>query len=143
MTQKKMTDVMTLIFTRCHEFRYAGQKEYAHDSEDAFRNFNSAAERLGLDRKEILWIFLDKHLSGILAHIKGHTSQREDVTGRIGDAIVYLCLLEGMVIEERESDIDEPQLLVYDPANKDHRSVPIVLNEAGQFHIKDEQGAKP
>lgn len=103
MTQVQMCDVMDDIFERCIQFRQTGQKEYAHDSEDAFRNFNSTAERLGYDRKEILWIFLDKHLSGILSHIKGHTSQREDVTGRIGDAIVYLTLLEGMILEERDS----------------------------------------
>ena len=101
MTQDGMAQVMRDIFARCNTFREAGQKEYAHDDDNAFRNFNSAAERLGYDRTEILWIFLDKHLSGILAHIKGHTSQREDVTGRIGDAITYLCLLEGMIVEER------------------------------------------
>ena len=41
-----------------------------------------------------------KHIDGIASHINGHTSQREDVTGRITDAIVYLCLLWGMVDED-------------------------------------------
>ena len=36
-------------------------------------------------------------MDGIIAHVDGHSSQREDVRGRITDAIVYLCLLWGMI----------------------------------------------
>ena len=42
-------------------------------------------------------VYFLKHVDGISAHVKGHKSQREDVTGRITDAIVYLCLLRGMI----------------------------------------------
>ena len=41
-------------------------------------------------------------IDGINAFINGHTSQREDVTGRITDCIVYLMLLWGMIKEERK-----------------------------------------
>ena len=41
-------------------------------------------------------IYLMKHIDGICSWINGHKSQREDVTGRITDCIVYLCLLYGM-----------------------------------------------
>ena len=41
-----------------------------------------------------------KHIDGIASHIKGHTSQREDVRGRLTDAIVYLCILWGMIEKE-------------------------------------------
>ena len=53
-------------------------------------------------------VYLMKHIDGINAWVKGHKSQREDVTGRIKDAIVYLCLLWGMANEEivSESEID-------------------------------------
>ena len=43
--------------------------------------------------------YILKHVDGVLAYIKGHKSQREDVRGRITDIIVYLCLLWGMVEE--------------------------------------------
>ena len=46
--------------------------------------------------------FLMKHIDGIISHIDGHKSQREHVTGRIKDAIVYLMLLWGMVEEDNE-----------------------------------------
>ena len=45
-------------------------------------------------------VFLLKHIDGICAYLKGHTSQREHVTGRITDAIVYLMLLWGMIKEQ-------------------------------------------
>lgn len=42
-------------------------------------------------------VYLLKHIDGISSFVNGHKSQREDVRGRITDAIVYLCLLWGMV----------------------------------------------
>ena len=44
--------------------------------------------------------YMLKHVDGIAAYVKGHKSQREDVTGRITDCIVYLMLLWGMIEEE-------------------------------------------
>lgn len=38
-----------------------------------------------------------KHMDGIASHIEGQTSQREDVRGRIGDAMTYLGLLYAMI----------------------------------------------
>jgi len=80
--------------------RNAGQKEYAHDDSSPFANFERGAEDAGLDRKQVLWIYAMKHKDGIASYLKGHTSQREDVRGRINDLIVYLLLLYGMVNEE-------------------------------------------
>ena len=99
MTKEQMREVMVHVFEECMKLRDAGQKEYAHDDNNALANFERLGKELGQDRKKILWIYMRKHLDGILAHINGHTSQREDVAGRINDAIVYLCLLRGMVNE--------------------------------------------
>mgnify|MGYP003634511893 FL=1 len=77
--------------------RAAGQKEYARKQNNAFANFERVAENLDIDKKEVLLVYLLKHIDGICAHVKGHKSQREDVRGRITDSIVYLCLLWGMV----------------------------------------------
>ena len=82
--------------------REAGQKEYAHDIDEIFANFNRVANSLDCDRKKVLMTYLLKHIDGISSFVKGHVSQREDVTGRITDCIVYLMLLWGMVKEERE-----------------------------------------
>jgi hypothetical protein len=77
--------------------RKAGQKEYARKQNNAFANFERIGENLDLDKKEVLLVYLLKHIDGICAYVKGHKSQREDVRGRITDVIVYLCLLWGMV----------------------------------------------
>ena len=98
-----MIKVMELLFEECKSTRESGQKEYAHGQENAFRNFEALAAELDLNRKKILWIYIKKHLDGILAAINGHISQREPVRGRIKDAIVYLCLLEGMFEEDNAS----------------------------------------
>jgi hypothetical protein len=79
-----------------------GQKEYAHDEGNALANFERLAQDLNLPREKVLWIYMRKHLDGILAHINGFQSQREPVQGRIMDAMVYLMLLYCMV-EDNES----------------------------------------
>lgn len=100
MTREQMAAVMETMFDEERNTREAGQKEYAHDAENAFRNFDGLAGELGLDRKMVLWIYLRKHMDGILAYLRGHKSQREDVRGRIKDARVYLALLRGMIEED-------------------------------------------
>ena len=77
--------------------RDAGQKEYAHD---LFANFKRVANALDSSKEKVLMVYLLKHIDGISAYTKGHKSQREDVRGRLTDAIVYLMLLWAMVIEE-------------------------------------------
>jgi len=64
--------------------------------------FNRLAEQLHMDRKQVLWVYMQKHFDGILAYINGFKSQREDVRGRIKDARLYLALLRGMIEEEEQ-----------------------------------------
>jgi hypothetical protein len=49
-------------------------------------------------------------MDGIIAHVDGHSSQREDVRGRITDAIVYLCLLWGMIEDDSEKSRNQRYL---------------------------------
>ena len=79
--------------------RAAGQKEYARKNNNAFANFERVGKNLDLSREDVLLVYLLKHIDGICSFVKGHKSQREDVRGRITDAIVYLCLLWGMINE--------------------------------------------
>jgi len=97
-----MAQVMERVFAECQQLRDAGQREYARRESNAFANFERVAERVGISREAVLLVYLEKHLDGIHAWVNGHRSQRESVKGRINDAIVYLCLLRGMV-EEREA----------------------------------------
>ena len=97
MKHKNMLNFMNYIFDEIKEMHIAGQKEYAMDQDNVFANFERIAEQTGFDKKMVLWIYLMKHIDGIASYLKGHKSQREDVEGRLTDAIVYLCILWGMV----------------------------------------------
>jgi len=84
--------------------RESGQKEYAHDVNNVFANFERVAENLNISRQKALGVYLLKHVDGVMSFIQGHKSQREDVRGRITDIIVYLMLLWGMVEEDELSE---------------------------------------
>lgn len=100
MTKAEMVELMNIVFSECEHLRDAGQAEYAHRDENAFANFERVGERLGLNRKQVLLVYAEKHLDGIHSFVNGHKSQREDVRGRINDLIVYMCLLRGMIDED-------------------------------------------
>ena len=100
MNQSDMSKVMDRILKEVAIMRDAGQSEYSHDDSDVFANFNRVSDLLDIDRKKVLMTYMLKHVDGIAAYVKGHESQREDVTGRITDCIVYLMLLWAMIEEE-------------------------------------------
>ena len=81
--------------------REEGQKEYAQNPNNAFANFERVAEHIDSSKEKVLMVYLLKHIDGITSFVNGHKSQREDIRGRITDAIVYLCLLWGMIEEEK------------------------------------------
>mgnify|MGYP003135559796 CR=1 FL=1 len=86
------------IISEIKSTRDEGQKEYARTDDNIFANFERVADCLKIDREKVLMVYLLKHIDGIGSYVDGHKSQREDVTGRIKDAIVYLLLLWAMVI---------------------------------------------
>ena len=103
-----MDKLMTKILQIVQQTRDDGQLEYP-SKDNVFADFEDTAELVGIPRESVLLTFLNKHIRGIAAYVKGHQSQREDVRGRITDAIVYLCLLWGMIesdkcVPEWESD---------------------------------------
>ena len=108
MKKSTFDNLFLQIIDKVKQTRDSGQKEYAHSEDNVFANFERVAEGLDISREQALMVYLMKHMDGINAWIKGHESQREDVTGRIKDAIVYLCLLWGMAKEQiiSEEEID-------------------------------------
>ena len=101
MTRKQMQRQIKRIFLQIQETREEGEKEYARRSDNAFANFERIGESLELKREEVLLVYLLKHIDGICAFVKGHKQQREDIRGRLTDAIVYLCLLWGMIDDDK------------------------------------------
>lgn len=114
MNFEELNDFMRMTFEEVMDTREAGQHEYAN-GDDAFSNFNGLAKELDLNRKEVLWVYAMKHKDGIASYLRGNISQREDVTGRIKDLIVYLFLLWGMIHEDRLPP-PSPMTNVYGPS---------------------------
>lgn len=102
MKQSEAAGVMERVFDACRLLRNAGQKEYAHEDDNAFRNFEAVGKYLGIPREKVLLVYAIKHLDGVTAFVNGHRSQREPVQGRIQDLIVYLCLLYAMIEEDTQ-----------------------------------------
>ena len=97
MKHKEMIKKIKAIFKEVETIHTQGQKEYAMNEDNVFANFERIANQMCMDREIVLWVYLMKHIDGIASYLKGHRSQREDVTGRLTDAIVYLCILWGMI----------------------------------------------
>lgn len=106
MTKQELGEVFEQVYAEIMELREAGQNEYAHHDGNAFRNFEMVGDLLNLDREEVLMVYALKHVFGIVSHVNGHTSQREDVRGRIKDLIVYMMILYAMQQEDATEDED-------------------------------------
>jgi len=117
MTKDQVAEHIQSLFKRCQDLRGEGQKEYAHADNNAFDNFERLAKETDVSREFILWVYLRKHMDGILAWINGHRSQRESVHGRIEDAIVYLALLHAMA-----EDVERPpaNFVPFDPCGTEN-----------------------
>ena len=100
------------MINQIKETRDDGQKEYARTDDNVFANFDIVADCLKISREKALMVYLLKHIDGISSYIEGHRSQREDVSGRIQDSLVYLFLLWAMIDGEKQLDaIKQPIIL--------------------------------
>ena len=100
-SKAEMSRIMNTIMDRVEEARDGGQDEYARDAENAFANFERISSWTKIQREKVLMVYLMKHVDGIISWVHGNESQREDVTGRITDAMTYMCLLWAMVESKR------------------------------------------
>lgn len=72
---------------------------------DVFTNFRSIGDRLGIDPKLVLSVYLFKHMDSIRSYLKHGQTFTEEISGRISDAINYLVLLNGMIQVEKEDNL--------------------------------------
>lgn len=92
-------DYVNNTFEKCHKILQQAMQEYANEDE-RFSNFIRTANELkrnprlkDIKGRDIGVIFLKKHLDSIISGI----SIREDIQGRIVDAINYLLLIGAMI----------------------------------------------
>ena len=68
------------------------------------KNFYTAAERLGLESRQVLAVYLHKHLSAIETFLQKGQVESEAIEGRIADAVNYLLLLFKLIRFEGRKD---------------------------------------
>ena len=56
MTHQQMQKVMTKILKEITKTRESGQKEYAHDTDNVFANFERVGATLDIPREKVLMI---------------------------------------------------------------------------------------
>lgn len=72
------------------------------DAQDQHANFKRLASELGMTPEQVLSVYLTKHLDATKSYLKHGRVWSEPIEGRIDDAILYLILLKGLIIERRE-----------------------------------------
>ena len=84
------------VYSRLCELSSTKGREYA-GTDDVLLNFKRLAERLYLEPRQVLSVYLTKHLDAIDSWVRcGIIYSEESITGRIDDAILYLVLLRVM-----------------------------------------------
>ena len=74
--------------------------EYANSELDRLANFKKIAEEIGLTPLRVWSVYFKKHTRAIDSYVRtGQIYSAESITGRINDAIAYLLLLEGLVVD--------------------------------------------
>lgn len=102
MKWKQQQDLFRAMIKEENDLLTKKGAEYASDT-DALANFKKRAEDIGIDPKQILWIFLSKHLDSIKSFVKkGHELSDEPIAGRIQDSRNYLFLLHCLIVEAAE-----------------------------------------
>ena len=102
MTTKQFNELYDkVIIPSIEKMRKSGQAEYANDDNNIFANFDRVANDININRKQVIWCYLRKHLDGVLNFIENGTEQREAIQGRISDIIVYMMLLWASIEDDK------------------------------------------
>jgi hypothetical protein len=73
--------------------------EYSNSTQDANENFKKLGRELGMDMKQILWVYAQKHNQAISNFLKEGKVHSEPIEGRIHDAILYHFILLSLLKE--------------------------------------------
>lgn len=107
MTIEERTDIARGIFENVLEISESKGKAYAGNG-DSLANFKRNAERLGLSKYQIWAVYFNKHIDSINNAITQNPNspvdKTESMSGRIIDAVTYLCILEALLEEDENNE---------------------------------------
>ncbi len=105
MTFEDFDKLLDVMISEEKEIGVTKGKEYTQG--DRLDNFKRLAVELNISPKQVLWVYLKKHLDSIANFIKMDAKSAsmpilsEPIEGRIKDARVYLSLLRALIAEEK------------------------------------------
>lgn len=110
MKKERFKKLLTQQLETLQQLTAGKGEEYAR-SDDQLANFKRQAAEFGMEPEKVLAIYLNKHLDSIKTYIKHKApgsvyALSEPIEGRIDDAILYLCLLKAMVVEQKENELN-------------------------------------
>lgn len=101
MTNKAFYELMQNTFGDALVIAKQKGADYTKGSEDALANFKEGGKAIGIDPKEVCWIFMNKHYQAITNYVRTDgQSESEPIAERIKDMINYLVLLQAIIIED-------------------------------------------
>ena len=104
MNKLEFDNLTSKIWETILNTRNQGQDEYARTETEVLSNFKRIGNWKDETQESVLMTYMLKHVDGIMAYINGHTSQRENIRGRITDIMVY-CMLLWAMVEEGENKV--------------------------------------
>lgn len=115
-------------------------EEYKGVQDNQFGNFERTAQDTGLSREQVWLVFFNKHFDALRTYVRDMATgverkRSESIVGRIDDAILYLILLRGMVIQNEGGGIEAFGVLsqegLFDPI-----AVPCVWCVTGEIRFE-------
>lgn len=92
------------LFAECRNLLNTKGADYS-GKEDRFLNFKANGERLGMTKYQIWSVYFAKHIDAIFNAIKANPNEpktnSEAIETRVQDAICYLSLMYGMMLEDK------------------------------------------
>lgn len=103
MRWEQMDKIVEEQFEQIREIRRTKGRDYAGDG-DTLGNFKRTADEIGLTPEQVWYVFAKKHWDAIIAYVRKGQVESEPIDGRIDDALTYLLLLKGLIVERRENE---------------------------------------
>lgn len=125
MDKKQFKDLLDITHKNLVNLTATKGNEYSRDI-DQLANFKRQAAELNMSSLKVLMVYLNKHLDSIKFYVKTEQVLSEPIGGRIDDAILYLMLLKGLILDN--------QMELIQPTGR---------TLSGQIHPKAPQSQEP
>lgn len=84
------------LLAQCGSILGSKGRDYTAGSANKLANFDDAAAFLGLEPRQVLGVYLYKHMASVLAYCQHGTLESEPIASRLADVINYCLLLHKM-----------------------------------------------